>query len=97
MLRERLSDPGADPGDAFAAYVSARLRCAPAAVISPDLPRRLERSGVPADLAARTADLLERLVAVRYVGRQGARQAASSSLAGFAFLLVGVVGVGVLG
>jgi ABC-type uncharacterized transport system permease subunit len=37
------------------------------------------------------------LVAVRFAGRQGARQAAASSLAGFAFLVVGVVGVGLLG
>jgi ABC-type transport system involved in cytochrome c biogenesis permease subunit len=36
------------------------------------------------------------LVAARYAGRQGARQAAASALAGFAFLLFGVVGVGVM-
>lgn len=36
------------------------------------------------------------LVLARYAGRQGARQAAASALAGFAFLLVGVVGVGVM-
>jgi ABC-type uncharacterized transport system permease subunit len=37
------------------------------------------------------------LVAARYAGRQGARQAAASALAGFAFLLFGVMGVGVMG
>jgi ABC-type uncharacterized transport system permease subunit len=36
------------------------------------------------------------LVGARYAGRQGARQAAASALAGFAFLLFGVMGVGVL-
>jgi ABC-type uncharacterized transport system permease subunit len=36
------------------------------------------------------------LVFARYAGRQGARQAAASALAGFAFLLVGVVVVGVM-
>ena len=36
------------------------------------------------------------LVAARYAGRQGPRQAAASALAGFAFLLFGVVGVGVM-
>ncbi len=34
------------------------------------------------------------LVAARFAGRQGARQAAASALAGFVFLLFGVVGVG---
>jgi len=36
------------------------------------------------------------LVAVRFGGRQGARQAAASAVAGFAFLLFAVVGVGIL-
>lgn len=36
------------------------------------------------------------LVVARYAGRQGARQAAASALAGFAFLLFGVMGVGVM-
>jgi ABC-type uncharacterized transport system permease subunit len=36
------------------------------------------------------------LVGVRFAGRQGGRQAAASALAGFAFLLFGVIGVGVL-
>jgi ABC-type transport system involved in cytochrome c biogenesis permease subunit len=37
------------------------------------------------------------LVAARYVGHQGARQAAASALAGFAFLFFGVMGVGLIG
>lgn len=36
------------------------------------------------------------LVLARHAGRQGARQAAASALAGFAFLLIGIVGVGVM-
>lgn len=36
------------------------------------------------------------LVTARYAGRQGARQAAASALAGFAFLVFGVLGVGVM-
>jgi hypothetical protein len=37
------------------------------------------------------------LVMARYAGRQGARQAAASALAGFGFLLFGIVVVGLLG
>ncbi len=36
------------------------------------------------------------LVGLRFVGRQGARQAAASALAGFAFLVFAVVGVGLV-
>jgi ABC-type uncharacterized transport system permease subunit len=36
------------------------------------------------------------LVSARFIGRQGARQAAASALAGFTFLLVAVVGAGVV-
>jgi hypothetical protein len=36
------------------------------------------------------------LVALRFAGRQGARQAAASAVAGFAFLVVAVVGVGLV-
>ena len=36
------------------------------------------------------------LVAARFAGRQGARQAAASAVAGFAFLLFAVVGVGII-
>ena len=34
------------------------------------------------------------LVSLRFLGRQGARQSAASAVAGFAFLLFAVVGVG---
>lgn len=37
------------------------------------------------------------LVSARYLGGQGPRQAAASAMAGFVFLLFGVVGVGMLG
>lgn len=36
------------------------------------------------------------LVVLRFVGRQGARQAAASALAGFAFLVFAVVGIGIV-
>ena len=36
------------------------------------------------------------LVTARFIGHQGGRQAAASAVAGFAFLLFAVVGVGVL-
>jgi ABC-type transport system involved in cytochrome c biogenesis permease subunit len=36
------------------------------------------------------------LVSARFIGRQGARQAAASALASFAFLLIAVVGAGVV-
>lgn len=36
------------------------------------------------------------LVGLRFVGRQGARQAAASALAGFAFLVFAVIGVGLV-
>lgn len=67
-FRTRAGDPDVDLADALAEYLAARLGCAAASVIAPDLPARLEAAGVPADLAARTAALLERLVAARYGG-----------------------------
>ena len=36
------------------------------------------------------------LVSLRFIGHQGARQAAASAVAGFAFLLFAVVGVGLV-
>ncbi len=55
-----------DPATAFTTYLAARLRCAPAAVISPDLRERLTAARVPADLAARTVAAIDALVAARY-------------------------------
>lgn len=45
-------------------------------MITPDLPRRLEAAGAPPDLARRTADLLDALVASRYGGGPVAEGAA---------------------
>jgi len=68
-LRAETSRPGADPSGAFAEVLAARLGCAPAAVIAPDLVARLVAAGVSAGEAARAAGTLERLVAARYGGR----------------------------
>ena len=67
-FRAQTAAPGADVSGALAAYLAARLDCAPAAVIAPDLAARLVAAGVPAALAARTAELIERAVAARYGG-----------------------------
>jgi hypothetical protein len=56
---------------AFAAFLAARLGCAPAAVVAPDLAGRLERAGVPAALAAHAAEALEQDVARRYGAAPG--------------------------
>lgn len=61
-----LATPDADLTAAFTEFVAARLRCAPAAVISPDLPARLAANGVPPSLRASTAAALDALVASRY-------------------------------
>jgi hypothetical protein len=63
---------GTDVAEALTEYLAARLRCPPAAVITPDLPARLAAAGVSASLAARTATLLEVLVAARYGGTASA-------------------------
>jgi hypothetical protein len=57
-----------DRAEAFAELLAAHLDCPAAAVIGPDLARRLEAAGIPAALAARVAATLERLVEVRYGG-----------------------------
>lgn len=59
---------GADPGAALALALAAQLGCNPAAVVAPDLRRRLEADGIPPDLARDLAALLESLVAARYGG-----------------------------
>ena len=66
--RAELEVPGADAGDVLAAYLAQHLGCAPAAVVSPDLSRRLQAAGFDAERAQRTAALLERLVSARYGG-----------------------------
>lgn len=60
--------PGADATEAFATYLAAKLACAPAAVVSPDLAQRLAARGIDAQLAQRAADALDRAVASRYAG-----------------------------
>jgi hypothetical protein len=67
-LRARAATPGPELADAFAEFLSACLKCPPAAVIGPDLPSRLAERGFPPGLASRAAATLERLVAVRYGG-----------------------------
>ena len=57
-----------DLTSALTHYLAARLQCASAAVIAPDLKARLTAAGVPEALAARAAALLEELVAARYGG-----------------------------
>jgi hypothetical protein len=59
-----------DVPDAFVAYLAARLGCSSAAVISPGLAKRLTEGGVPAELAGRTASLVEEMVASRYGGAE---------------------------
>jgi len=67
-FRTRVAAPDADVAAAFIDYLAARLGVAPAAVVSPDLAVRLERSGVPRELAAAVAARLAALVAARYAG-----------------------------
>ena len=76
-FRARAGQPGTDVAEAFAEFLAARLGCAPAAVIAPDLPARLEAAGVPTHLAGRAATLLDGLVAARYGGSPSAGGAAA--------------------
>ncbi len=71
----RVRRPGADVSGAFAEFLAARLKCKAAAVIAPRLGERLEAVGVPAELAARAAALLDGLVAARYGGAEPERGA----------------------
>jgi hypothetical protein len=75
-LRAALEEADGDAADALAEYLAARLGCAPAAVISPDLADRLRDVGVAEGPAGRAASLLERLVGARYGGQKtdGARE-----------------------
>jgi len=58
----------ADLADAYADYLAAKLGCARAAVISPDLKDRLVKAGIEEQLASTAADRMERLTAARYGG-----------------------------
>ena len=70
----------ADLAAAFTEHLAARLGCAPAAVIAPDLAKRLETSGVPAELARRCAAMVEGLVAARYGGAAPDDRSAAGAL-----------------
>jgi len=59
---------GADLERIFTEYLGVRLGCPAAAVISPDLEQRMKAAGIAPDIAARTARLIESLVAARYGG-----------------------------
>lgn len=65
-FEEALARPAHDAAAALSEYLSARLACPTAAIIAPDLDRRLRKVGVPSELAARTAHTLDELVAARY-------------------------------
>jgi len=75
-----LARPDTDPAQALTEYLAARLGCAAAAVITPDLAERLVARGIPAPVAKATASALERLVAARY-GATEASGATRSDLA----------------
>ncbi|MHC5010821.1 MAG: hypothetical protein ACYTG6_07720 [Planctomycetota bacterium] len=76
-LRRRLDEPDADPAQAFAEYLSARLHVSRAAVIGPALPSRLLAAGLYPALADHAAETLKRLVAARYGGESTAEEARS--------------------
>jgi hypothetical protein len=65
-FRARIAQPDAVLADAFSEYLAARMRSSASAMITPDLVSRLTAAGVPAELAARAATLLNGLVAERY-------------------------------
>jgi len=67
-VRAALEVPEPDLEAALAAYLAARLRVRPAAVIGPGLAARLEASGAAPGPARRLEALLEALVAARYGG-----------------------------
>src|SRR5690606_29832316 len=62
----------ADPAEAYAEYLAARLGSHRAAVVAPDLRARLVRAGVGTELATAAAALLEELAAARYGGSAAA-------------------------
>jgi len=74
-FQAELAAPGADVAQSLAAFVAACLRCPTAAVIAPDLASRLVAAGASLDVAKRTSELLERLVAARYGGGSSSGEA----------------------
>lgn len=65
---ERALGRGVDPGEALVEYLAARLGVPPAAVIEPELARRLQQAGFDAALARRLQQAVEAGVAARYGG-----------------------------
>ncbi len=68
-LRSHAASTDSDLAQAFAEFLAARLACPVPAVIAPDLQARLVAAGVPAEIASRSAALLESLLEARYGGR----------------------------
>jgi hypothetical protein len=85
-VRARLAESDADAASAFTEYLATRLGVAPAAVVSPDLAGRLERRGVPRDLAACVSERLAARIAARYAGRAAAPTSAERRAAATEFL-----------
>jgi len=67
-LQARAGTAGVDLAQAFCEFLAARLGCQLPAVIGTDLAEHLVAAGVPDERAARTAALLDELVAARYGG-----------------------------
>lgn len=67
-FRARLDEPGVDPGLALSEYLSAALGRPASAFVGSDPAPALVAAGVDAELARRTARLLDELVAARYGG-----------------------------
>lgn len=67
-FHQRIGDPDTKLDQALAEFLAAHLRIPAAAVIAPDLGRRLESSGIPTALAQDTATFLDDLVDARFGG-----------------------------
>ncbi len=78
-FHERAQEPNADGEALFTAFLAAHLGVPVAAVIGPDLARRLEEAGAASDVSQRTAMFVERLVGARYGGRKNADALAEAS------------------
>ena len=63
-----VADPARDPADTFVNYLAVRLGCPQASVIAAELAARIMAAGVSAELASRSAALVDELTAQRYAG-----------------------------
>ncbi len=70
--RTASADSDSDIAEAFTQFLAALLGCSAAGVIAPSLQAQLEAKGLPTELAAESATLLEALVAERYGGSASA-------------------------